>query len=709
MNRTASQLPHPLVTAIKGVFVAGFVTIGSQILLWREVFATLAGSDLAIAFTLASWTALSAAGSWLPGRWIRPPRKLLPFLPAVYVAIVCAVFLGIRRWRSAELISFASYVRIPLWLAAPCLLGGALFPWYAGRVPEGDDSAVLTACYGLETFGGMVSGLALAVFFSLRGLSCAALAWLLILGFWHAVSSLRRRTRRAGYWGLVACGLLLLCSPLATRLENAAEGLRFPGGTVVERVNTAYAPLTAIRSPRGEVTVYESGIPLPLPESTPAKEALFALLASLPERWDRVLLVGPLSSGFSRTMERFRDCRLLYYEVDAAKIRFLRKWYPELSDGPLPARASSPVGSAEESLDLAAVFGPPPSSLLANRHFTATYFRRIHTRLRPGGVLAIVLPMAPGFMHPLQRRYVDCIRASLQLVFSQVGEIRTELGWLVLTGSELPRPFRKRPDLGGRFHRLSPDIEAELDRLADAESVRRLLEIPPKLDAPPNRILNPVAYFHFLLFRGRMLEEAPPLYARFLSPKPWLWSAGMLAAIILVSRSTTRGDPLLPALFWASWLDTMVVMFSVYIYQAFVGQAFWAVSLMIAANLAGISAAAWRDFRGRVFVHRGALLFLPLVLACSPLLPYLPDAMLLCLLVGGCVWTGLLAGRSFAAGSASGASGSVLFAVDLLGSAGGLLIGSGVLVFWGGFVPAGLLCSAAIALGISGPKSVRNL
>ena len=82
----------------------GFLSLAGQCLLLREFFVALYGSDMAWAFTLAAWTALGGAGALFIGPRLARQRRLSPGAGLVlYVLLVGATLLGVRRWAAGEL------------------------------------------------------------------------------------------------------------------------------------------------------------------------------------------------------------------------------------------------------------------------------------------------------------------------------------------------------------------------------------------------------------------------------------------------------------------------------------------------------------------------------------------------------------------------------------------------------------------------------
>ncbi|NOY79953.1 MAG: hypothetical protein GXP31_03000 [Kiritimatiellaeota bacterium] len=688
------------------MFLAGFTTITSQVLLIREIFTALYGSDAAMAFALAAWTLLGGLGAFfaapLAGRLkrIRAEWGLVLFTVASL-----GVFLWARAWGAKDVLGFRDYLRVPVFLLVPCVLGGALFPWRLARCAVRNEVETSRA-YAFETLGGLWAGLCMAGYVYSGGLSLPALLLLPVL----ILIAPRLAGRRARGWLLVA-GLGLACLTVARTswlegLSRHSLELRLPGYRILAHVNTPFSAMTAAER-NGAVFVFENGLPTPENRPTRSKAALLTFLAQFPERWGHVFLLRPVSAGFAGTARYLRDCRLDLWETDRAKMRFLARWQKfDLPPG-LHVSASPWRALSGRSSDLIVVLGAEPASLLANRCLTREFLASAAGHLAPGGVLAVVLPTAPGYLHPRQVRYLRTVRAALGQCLPHTAEYRTDLGGIVFVGSRKPlstRFVQKRTR-----ERLTAAVDAGAEAQAAAvffdAAMRRSLGPAAVSETPPpvNSVVFPAAYYAYLLFRGAMIETAETFWDRVFHPMPW-------AAVVLVGLLLVLTGALEPglrgasALFWGSWVTTMALVYSLYLSQSVAGQAYWLVALLTAAGMVGIFLGAhrtrpWIEDRRTVLV----VLILPGLFPALPIFERLPEGLLFMVLafvnaVLGARMGGLFR-RTVRWGRTHAAAPAAAFGLDLLGAAGGLCAGGVLLPWWAGFRTAALLCAAAAMAG----------
>ena len=692
-------------------FLLGFLTLAVQVVLLRELFSVLYGSDLAFGFALAAWTVLTALGAMLTARSRRAPRGVGRWGLCAYAGVGIAVFLAVRAWGAAAVIPFQSYLLMPLFLAPLCLLGGMLFPWF---LAEGRGLPTARA-YAWEVAGGLVAGLACAAAFHGGALACPFLLGLALLAAtWGAVAARRRgRGLALGLAGLVVAVLPL--TPAGQALERLSLRLRLRQGQVEAAMNTPFASLLAVRDEGGQITVYENGMPWPLPEYTAGRAAVAAVLQALPAATDRAVFVQALRAGFAPVLGAAPFTVPPHFlETDPLAVAFARQHLGGMDAGRRPEPFGRRTLQAEDSgWDLVAVLSPGPGGLLANRPLTREFATLVRAQLSPRGVFAIALPAAPGFTHPAQEAYIETVAQALREVFPAFCELRTQVGWTLLVAG---RTALDRQAAAGRLIEHAsgspPEVVAEALNIlnqAGAVSLDALAGEPTGtaadgLGAPANRISAPLAYFRFLQFRSRLVDDAPAWWRWLFRERSGGASLALLVAILVAGMLGRRGRSL-QGVVWAAWGATLALVLAIYLYQSVTGEAFWTVALLSAASMAGIlggtrlrrgPAADWAS-AGVAWVP--AALF-PLY----PLLERLPGWVVLALLLVLVATAGSCLGYAFARRSAlrdGVAAGVALFAVDLLGAGAGLFLGGVLLPWWSGFeLPAlagGVITCAVLA------------
>ena len=684
------------------MFAIGFTSITAQVLLIREIFTALYGSDVAMAFALAAWTLFGGMGAFLAAplsdrlRRFRTEWGLLLFTVAIL-----GVFLWVRAWGAKDVLDFHDYPRVLLFLIVPCILGGALFSWRLARCTERTEQETARA-YAFETLGGLWAGLCMAGYVYAGGPS---LPILVLLPFLASGTRWIAGTGPRGWQRMAAAGLAVSLVAGVGPWEGLVRrslGLRFPGYRILAHINTPSSAMTAAER-NGIVAVFENGLPAPENRPTRSKTALLTFLAQFPGQWRHVFLLRPVSSGFAGVAECFRAARVDLWETDRAKVRFF--CHRQGIDVPAGLHVSASPWNAPglERSDLVAVFGTEPASLLANRCLTREFLASASHHLTDKGTLAVILPAAPGYLHPRQVQYLRTVQAALKQCLPYVAEYRTDLGYIVYMGGRAPLPTQFRPERVRARMTQAVDAGAEAQAAAvffDAAMLRSL-KTPATVEMPEpvNSVVFPAAYYAYLLFRGAMIETSGSFWDRLFRPMP---TTAVLAIILLLALTALgeRGMRGTAALFWGSWVTTMSLVFSLYLSQSLVGQAYWLFALLTASGMAGI-------FLGARWTHpwleapwAGTVcLVLPGLFLGLPLFEHLPAAVLFPMLSAANGLLGARIGglfrRTVRWGGGQSVTPAIVFGVDLLGAAGGLCIGGVLLPWWTGFRTAGLLCAAA--------------
>ncbi|OPZ26148.1 MAG: hypothetical protein BWZ02_02151 [Lentisphaerae bacterium ADurb.BinA184] len=679
----------------------GFLTIASQTVLLRELLMALYGSDMALAFTLASWTGLTGAGALLLGPRLARRRRLSPRAGLIlYTLLVAGILLGVRRWAADEQFALRAYALIPAWLALPCLAGGALFAWAVGAATPAGRPPPTVEAYANEAWGGLAAGLAMTLYFRLGGQPVPALVALVAVAVGAARLSARppRIPMRLGLAVLAGVALGVAASGVLNPLERASLArLRYPGARVLDHRSTPFGTLSALR--RGEhILLYRNGLPCTTGEAGADRLVAAGVLAALPREWRTVAVHGALSAGSAAATGRWRGAEVQHWEDDPWFAAFVREWQP----GGFPERLRTgtfpPAAWDRASPDLAVVFATEPGTLHDNGRLTREAFRRLAGRLAPAGVLAVVLPSPPGFIHPDHQRCLASIETAMADVFTHCRSWRTDLGVYILAGS--PQPLPAGPGKLAERIGLAPAL---------ADSVRETLDYTPPMPTPPasgpgqailaNSAGRPAAYFAYLGFRGRMVTGASGWMGRLLRPMPGWVSLGLAGVALAVGRIAHRRRPGTALILWSGWMITLTLTYSLYAYQTAVGQAYWAAALLVAASLAGLMSGVQRP------AFQGARALLPLVcLAPAVVFPLLPAAYGVghAGLLGGLVvlnaGAGLCGGAVFRRGCALSTNvggGAAVYAADLLGAAGGFLAGGVLMASWSGFDAAAMVCAGA--------------
>ncbi len=591
-------------------FLLGFLATAFQIYLLREFAASFYGNELLFGFVLGAWLLWGGIGSLAGPKLPLGPDRL----PTLYASSAALFFASLALLRFShrllgilpgELTGLVPAVAFSLVLALFVSFPlGLAFVLNAARL-GGDAPRV----YFLESLGAAAGGLAVHLFLIPRfsnwqgaAAVTAAAAAALFIAF---------RPSRA--WAPAAVALTLAAA-FATLDLPAARSAWKPFALAASE-DTPYGKLQVIRT-GDQFSLYSDGLAVfSYPDTEAAEEAVhFGLLQRSGAK--DVLLIGGGAGGGCGEALKHPGVRIDYVELDPAIIRLAGRFLP--ADGLAALRdprvriiledGRRYLERTDRSYDAILLSLPEPATAQLNRFYTREFFRQAAGRLRPAGVLSLVVPSAENYIGDDLQKFLATLDATIRSVFPHLAAIPG--GRAVFLASTAPLetdPAVLAAELAGRGLRtkfVSPDmLPSRLSPMRTEYLERRIRGTPGLV----NRDLVPVSYyFHSVLwaaqFRGaearalRLLARIPPFWALDL---PLLLAAGLLAWVALrAGRSPVR---FLVPLMIAGFTSILVEMAVLIVYQARFGYVYGKISLLLAAFMAGLAAGSFGGLKRRRF------------------------------------------------------------------------------------------------------------
>ncbi|MBN1982120.1 MAG: hypothetical protein JW795_11350 [Chitinivibrionales bacterium] len=391
------------VTREAGVLLCtGFAGFCLQGALFRELLTLFFGNELMIAIAMALWLLASGVGSFFGYRCTRF------FAPQFCLALIAATLVSIGTLRFSPLL-FAPGVMIPFpWMVLICCvsevfiagLTGAAF----GCLNRTGGSAAGALRYGAENAGALAA--ACAVF--ILTVSAVSTIHLFTLGIavsaavmlFHRHRDARRRTILIP---LVITGALCSCLVLSDSFTSAVkygglvDNLRIQvcsegelarvvtGGDTTMLLNRSVYRSTAERQ------IMEQAVHLPASQRPALRTALIIH-----------------DKGHYDQLRKYPGCAIDVLETT-----------PELSIGRGRIEAAQRF-HPKVKYDLIVLGSNGPETIAANRYFTVSFFQRMARILAPGGVFSMTLPWSGPYIPQQQQQLYDCLRLTLQKVFSHV-------------------------------------------------------------------------------------------------------------------------------------------------------------------------------------------------------------------------------------------------------------------------------------------------
>jgi spermidine synthase len=632
------------------LFSVGVTAIVGQILLIRELLATLYGNELLFGTLLAAWLGWGALGAGLAvvGRRASAAPGASPMAAGLAAAALLlpaqlALVRGLRAVLGAtpgSMLDLGSMVLAVVLLLAPlCLCLGALFAAGTRALVEGGGTPGWA--YVWDSIGAVTGGVLFSfVFvrwlnpfqtaFLIGGFDLAVAALVLICsapaepaepsglpsaGSGMSASRLKVVRRPIFPLTLVAVFTLVVLTiaafPLGRAAQTATLRLQWPDASS----GTSQSLLFSGDSPYGRLAVQAQGnqrifytdgaLAFETQSTAPEEVAHLALLAHPSPR--EVLLIGGGIAGDLREILKEPVDMVTYVELDPLLIETARVYLPAadaavlddprvrtvLTDGrAFVAQRPGPsgLGRPGPSYDAIIMDLPEPTTGAVNRFYTEEFFAGAQKLLRPGGILSFRLPSAENYWNPELARRNASIYRTLGSVFPSVTVLPGELD-LFLAGNG-----PTEVDAGVMSERLTQrGIQTRWvtpaylqDLLTGDRFTKAQTRLAGETRGRINRDLLPVSYYFSLTqWFARFYPRAGHAYEGITTIRLW-WLALPLALAVLLARWRRRLalSTVVATVGLAQMLLELVLLFA---FQALHGSLYAEVGLIVTAFMAGLA------------------------------------------------------------------------------------------------------------------------
>lgn len=605
---------------INALFATGFVSIGAQVVILRELNVAFYGVELIYLIAFAAWLMWTAVGAFVSLRSRVPTQRTVAVFFAVMALVIPAVTIFLRGVRilfgavpGAYLSLFQQISAVSLSTMPAALLTGMLFSWAARiYIAEASTQRSLAGAYAIESGGGLVGGLAATLSLScgiqnvVMGILCSLMSCVAAL----AVSLFSRDylpiwRRREIYLSAIV-GLSLATVLLTAReIDLATSRWNHPGITTVK--DTAYGRIIIEKHGKGtsQVCVFENDALVADSEGVDAE--IFCHLAALQHpRPSKVLILGGGHSGLVREILKHAPLRIDYIELNPLILTLTSASLRDDMGAAMAERRLSMIpGDPRRYLDgsvaydLILVGMAEPTSAQANRFYTKEFFSLCSRSLMPGGVLAIRLQGSENFWTPPLTMKMTSVNRALRSVFPHVLFLPGSTNVITASHNRLPED----PEiLHARWHERG--IE---NRFVDPAYIKyvysndRLTETSKRLaetNAPLNRDIRPVSFrYTAFVWLSKFIPavntkgfiehfERASVIGLFILI---LFLTGPAAAVAFYSPSTR---PILIAAlagFTGMVTETVLIMY----YQVKQGALYQDIGLLLMSFMAGLTFGSW--------------------------------------------------------------------------------------------------------------------
>ncbi|MEW6670599.1 MAG: hypothetical protein AB1427_02795 [Thermodesulfobacteriota bacterium] len=625
------------------VTATGFAATVAQIILLREFLVRFYGNELSVGIVLAAWLMWNAVGSGLSVRRAsqkRPDQGTLALFLSLLAAMLPVCVLLIRLsgaiWSipMGELAPLGKMLMITIAVTGLiCPLSGALFGlcWAYHCIETGESRPARPIMIYLgEAVGAALGGL-IFYFVFMGGFSALTAAWLTSAGL-LAVSGAILVSRRhvaklpAGRWWLVVavavCAGFLLNGPIdafSRRLQWTKDG--------VVVFDTPYHNIALVRKNQ-QLSVFSNGLWL-FSASDPqsAENAVHLALLQHP-RPETILLLGGAAAGLLEEILKHSPVRRVdCVEPDPDFVVLVEPFLPAATRESLRnpkvrlihQDAGTFIRSPLAHYDIILMNMGDPVNSQMNRFYTKEFFGWIQKSLGPGGIFSFSISAGEDMMGPGQAYFLKSFEATLLQIFPDVR----------LHPGDHTRFFAT--DAAGRLLSQTADF---MERIAE-RNLQLLYIRPDTLDTalspfrrsyyrailgeiretPVNHDFKPTCYFYNMLIWGGQWHPALQQFLKRVAEikAGELWATigviGLIVSVffLAVGRFRTAVAGSVMVMGGAGMVMQMVLLLG---FQVAAGFFYLQLSLIIAFFMAGLAAGSGWFARFRAMNPRNVLIII---------------------------------------------------------------------------------------------------
>ena len=430
----------PKKTAIAASFIVlGATSIGSQILILRELLRVFYGNELSIAIILGSWFILVSLGSLAFGRFVDRIRSDIKYFSSLLIVLSLAIPVSIFLCRAIKpalglnpgeitgltVILASSLVAV----CAFCVPYGFLFALGCKIYARffGERAQGVGGIFSSEALGSIVGGsvISLILINRMSPYQIVFLFSLLNLAFAFILSRIfePKRTKFIAYLSAI----LLVISIIAWRMgvidkiDDFTERLSWRPFRLLKSENSIYGNIAAL-SQGSQTSFYSSGLFLfSFPDRLGAEERIHYALLSHPEP-KSVLLVGGGIGGALDELYKYNLTAVDYVELDPLLIKMAEEIIgedvKEALENPIlhiiEGDGRFHIKTARNTYDIIIISAPDPCTIQINRLYTLEFFKEAKKKLNKGGILSLTCGASENYIGPEMAEYLRSIYKTLK-------------------------------------------------------------------------------------------------------------------------------------------------------------------------------------------------------------------------------------------------------------------------------------------------------
>ncbi|MCB2220184.1 MAG: fused MFS/spermidine synthase [Bacteroidetes bacterium] len=413
------------------VFIIGFTTMITQIILLREFLSIFRGNELIIGIILANWMLLTGLGAW-GGRKILiiDNKPLFVFVTHILLGILPLITAFFTYYLRSSLFppgSFASLMDVfltSLLLLMPfCLLSGVMFTFFSAQLSALGYSNQISRVYAIDAIGSIVGGLIFNFLLIFIFNAFFSLKVLMIINFGVALylSYKIRNSIFPRIAGLIAIGFA--GAILIFDVNGIALNYVYKNQNIIKQTETPYGKIVVTEMAE-QYYIFENTIPVFSTDNTITSEENVHYVMLQHPNPDNVLLISGGYGGAINEVLKYNIKSLDYLEINPSILKLGNKYSQNASNNKkiqvINQDARVFLRNYKKVYDVVIINLPDPVNVQINRYYTLEFFEELKQKLSPSAAISISLTSSANYLNEESQEAHTALFSTLKLIFDNV-------------------------------------------------------------------------------------------------------------------------------------------------------------------------------------------------------------------------------------------------------------------------------------------------
>jgi len=414
------------------VFIIGFTTMITQIILLRLFLSIFNGNELIIGIVLSNWMILTALGAYLGRRTKNIENKplfvfiahlLMGILPLLTVFFV--FYLRYALFPTGVIFNLGQILFGTLLLMLPfCLLSGILFTYFSTQISVLGYTNQINNIYSFEAIGSITGGIIFNFLLIFLFNSIFSLKLLMIINFGTALYLSYKiqgnsTTRIVGIATILLAGAVMMID-----INSITLNLIYNNQKIIDQKDSAYGEIV-VTEIAGQYSFFENGTLLYSNDNTVEfeEDIHFAMLQH--PNPENILLISGGIEGTSREILKYNIKSLDYFEINTTLFSLTSKYgsSQNLDNKKIQIIKQDPrrfLNDYNKVYDVVIINLPDPINTNINRYYTLEFFEELKHKLSPSGIVSLSLSSSAGLLSDEGKQLHNTLYSTLNLIFDNV-------------------------------------------------------------------------------------------------------------------------------------------------------------------------------------------------------------------------------------------------------------------------------------------------